>query len=306
MLVIGRVVHAGREQHDARIGARGRGRDRVQGRQQLVGIVLHRGDAVAGEQFRKQPQHDLPVLQHVGDAGGRAGIVLEHVEGLGIDAHDVDAADMHVDVVRHLLTVHLRPEHRILEHQILRHDAGLEDFAPVVDVVDVVVDGLDALLEAGAQDVPFGGREDTRQHVERDQPFLGVRLAVDREGDADPAEQHLRLAPAVVEDVGRHLGEPAGQLAIGGPQRPVDALHLVERDGHGLSRVARPAPPARPRDLILAASPAPTQEVFVRGRWSPSPGICPCFGRRLTNRRAPPVYGARSFLIRSITGFGVA
>ena len=187
---------------------------------------------MAREQFRKQPQHDLAVLQHVGDAGGRARIVLEHVEGLGVDAHDVDAGDMHVDVVRHLLAVHLRPEHRVLEHQVLGHDAGLENLAPAVDVADVEVDRLDALFEAAAQQVPFGGGEDARQHVEGDQALLRVGLAVDREGDADAAEQELGLAPAVVEHVGRHFGEPARQLAIGGAQRPVAALHLVERDPH--------------------------------------------------------------------------
>ena len=89
---------------------------------------------MAGEQLGKQPQHDLAVLQHVGDAGRRARIVLEHIEGVGVDAHDVDAGDVHVDVVRHLLAVHLRTEHRILEHQIFRHDAGAQDLAPAVDV----------------------------------------------------------------------------------------------------------------------------------------------------------------------------
>ena len=97
------------------------------------------------------------------------------------------------------------------------------------------------------QDVPFGGRQDARQHVEGDQPLLRVRLAIDREGDADAAEQHLGLAPAVVEDVGRHLGEPAGQLAIGGPQRPVATPHLVERDAPWFSRVARPRTHAKSR-----------------------------------------------------------
>ena len=209
VLVIGGVVDAGREQHDGRIGARRRGRDRFERRQQLVGIVLDRRHAMAGEQLRKQPQHDLPVLQHVGDAGGRAGIVLQHVEGLGIDAHDVDAGDVDVDVVRHLLAVHLRPEHRVLEHQVLGHDPGLEDLAPAVDVADIGVDRLDPLLEPGAQVVPFGGGQNARQDVERDQPLLRVGLAIDREGDADPAEQQFRLAPPVVEHVGRNLGEPA-------------------------------------------------------------------------------------------------
>ena len=127
MLVIGRVVDAGREQHDGRLGGGGVRRDRLQRREQLVGIILDRRDAVAREQLRKQPQHDLAVLQHVGDAGGRARIVFEHVEGLGIDPHDVDAGDVHVDVVRHLLAVHLRAEHRILEHEVFRHDAGAQD-----------------------------------------------------------------------------------------------------------------------------------------------------------------------------------
>ncbi len=164
---------------------------------------------MAGEQLRKQPQHDLPVLQHVGDARRRAGIVLEHVEGVGIDPHDVDAGDVHVDVVRHLLAVHFRPEHPVLEHQVLGHDAGLEDLAPAVDVADIGVERLDALLEAGAQGVPFGGGEDARQHVERDQPLLRLGFAVDREGDADAAEQQLGLAPPIVEHVVGNLAEPA-------------------------------------------------------------------------------------------------
>ena len=105
------------------------GRDRLERREQLVRIVLDRRDAVAREQVGEQPQHDLAVLQHVGDAGGRAGIVFQHVEGVGIDAHDVDAGDEHVDVVRHALAVHLGPEHRVLEHQVFRHDAGAQHLA---------------------------------------------------------------------------------------------------------------------------------------------------------------------------------
>ena len=247
MLVIGRVVHAGREQNHGRIAVRrGRG-DRFQGRQQLVRIVLDRRDAVAGEQLRKQPQHDLPILQHVGDARRRARVVLQHVEGLGIDPDDVDAAHMHIDVVRHLLAVHLRPEHRVLEHQVLRHDSGLEDLAPSVDVLDVEIDGLDALLEAAPQQVPFGGRENARQHVERDQALLRVGLAVDREGDADAAKQQLGLAPPVIEHIGRNLAQPAGQFAIGGTRGAARLFHLVERHRHGPSPVARPRPTQLPR-----------------------------------------------------------
>jgi hypothetical protein len=179
---------------------------------------------------------------------------------------------MHIDVMRHLLAVHFRPEHRILEHQVLGHDAGLENFAPVIDVVDIVIDRLDALLEPGPQQVPFAGGKNARQHVERNEPLLRIGFAVDREGDADAAEQHLGLATPIVEDVRRHLAEPARQLAVGGAQRPVRAVHLVERDRHGC-----PGSRARPnaetaRDAILAASSAPTQAVIRPRPQGPSWG----------------------------------
>ena len=71
---------AGRQQHDGRIGAGAERRDRLQRREQLVRIVLDRRDAMPREQLGEQPHHHLAVLQHVGDAGRRAGVVLEHVE----------------------------------------------------------------------------------------------------------------------------------------------------------------------------------------------------------------------------------
>ena len=230
MLVIGGIVDAGRQQHDGRLARRRRRRDRFQRRQEFVGIILDRRNAVAREQFRKQPQHDLAVLQHVGDAGRRARIVLEHVEGLGVDPHDVDAGDMDVDVVRHFLAVHLRAKHRILEDQVFGDDVGLENFAAAIDVLDIGVDGLHALLEAAPHDLPFLGGDDARDDVERDQALLRLGVAIDRKGDADAAEQKLRLAPAVVEHVGRDLAEPVLQLGIGRPHRAGAVLHFVEHD----------------------------------------------------------------------------
>ena len=42
---------------------------------------------------------------------------LKNVEVVGIDPDDVDAGNVDIDVVGHLLAVHLRAEHRILKHQ---------------------------------------------------------------------------------------------------------------------------------------------------------------------------------------------
>ena len=47
--------------------------------------------------------------------------------------------------------------------------------------------------------LPFGAGQHPRDDVEGDDALLGLVLAVDREGDADPAEQELRLEPAVRE-----------------------------------------------------------------------------------------------------------
>src|SRR3712207_6903695 len=46
-------------------------RSRPQGRQQLLGIGFHGCDAVPRKELRKQPEHDLAILEHVGHAGRR-------------------------------------------------------------------------------------------------------------------------------------------------------------------------------------------------------------------------------------------
>ncbi len=261
MLVIGGIVDAGGEQHDSRVAAGGGGRHRFQRRQQFVRIVLDRRHAMAREQFREQPHHDLAVLQHVRDAGGRAGIVLEHVEGLGVDAHDVDAGDLHVDVVRHALPAHFRAEGGIAVDEIVGNDAGAQDVARAVDVLDEGVERLDALGEALLQQPPFAGRHDARDDVEGDQPLLRLGLAIDREGDADAAENELGLAPSIVEHVGRHFPEPARKLAIGGPQPAVGPVHLVEGDTHVGSparhRFSSLHPAARPLKSLPTGGAAP-------------------------------------------------
>ena len=138
---------------------------------------------------------------------------------------------MHVDVVRHFLAVHLRTEDRILKHEVLGHDARFENLAAVIDVLDVGVDRLDALLEAALQDFPLRRRENARNDVEGDEPLLRLGVAIDRKGDADAAEQQLRLAPAEVEDVRLDLGKPIRERGIGRPHGGAAlpaALHFIE------------------------------------------------------------------------------
>jgi hypothetical protein len=107
---------------------------------------------------------------------------------LRIDPHNIDSRDMHVDIVRHFHAVHLGPEHRILKDEVLWDDAGFQDLAPAINVANVVIYRLHALLETAAHDLPFVRCQDPRQHVERDKPLLRIRIAIDSEGDTDAAE----------------------------------------------------------------------------------------------------------------------
>ncbi len=232
MLVEGRIELSRREKHADRVSRRAAWGDRAKRRKQRVGIVLDRRHAVLGEQLREQPHHHFPVLQHVGDAGGRARIVLEDVEVVGVDADDVDAGDVDVDVVGNAAPVHLGPEARVPEDQVLRHDAGLQAFALAVDVGEEGVQRIHALGEPLLQDLPFGLGDDTGDDVERDQPFGGLGIAIDGEGDADSAEEQLGLAAPKRDVICRHRVQPALQGDVSIPDTVAFGTHFVERCDH--------------------------------------------------------------------------
>ena len=70
VLVVGGVVHAGREQDDGEVAARRRGSDRVQDGEQLLRVVVDARDAVPLEELGEGALHRRPVLEHVARAGG--------------------------------------------------------------------------------------------------------------------------------------------------------------------------------------------------------------------------------------------
>ena len=102
----------------------------------------------------------------------------------------------------------------------------------MIDVAQEHVERADPLLQALFQQRPFLRRHDPRDHVEGDQPLLGFGVAIDREGDADPAEQQFRLLAAIFEGVRRRLLQPAGELLIGRAEVAAGAIHFIERNCH--------------------------------------------------------------------------
>jgi hypothetical protein len=226
MLEIGRVVDARRHQDDLRRVDAG-GRDLRHGVAETQTIVLDRPDEDVDDIW-KGALHDAPVLDDVGDAGGRAAVVFQHQEAAGVVAHDVGAADMDVGAAGHVEADHLRPVVGIAEHECARYHAVLQDALFVVDVVEEEVECGDALDNAGFDLLPLRRRQHARDDVERQDAVDSVLLGIDGEGDAQIEQLVLGVAGAAAQfvdgdaaetlaqrlGVGRRRIDPAEQLAV--------------------------------------------------------------------------------------------
>ncbi len=258
------IVAPGGQEHDGRVAGRRARREAAQRGEQGVRVVLHRRDPVLREQVREQAQHHLPVLQHVGDSRGDAGVVLQHEEVVLAGPDDVDARDVDVEVVRHAEGPHLHAVMGVAVDEVGRDDAGLDAFLGAVDVLQEQVDGRDPLRQPALQESPFRLGDHPGDDVERDQPLDRFVVAVDREGDADPAEQQLGLAAAGVEVLRRRRVQPRLELAVGVANggriggAGAESVHLVEGRHRHLALL--PYAPA------LEARGAPPVHGYIRGR----------------------------------------
>ncbi len=255
--------------------------------------MRHRRHAVAREQLRKQPHHHLAVFQHVRHARGHAQVVFQHVELALAGAHDVDAGDMRVDVARHVHAEHVGAVLGVVVDLVGRDQAGADDVLRVVDVVQETVERIDALAQAALERRPFAGREDARNDVERN-GALGaavrfVLVTVDREGDADAAEDQVGFGALVLQRRGRLVVQPFGEASVVaahlalphqcrrgrlggmGTTLAMPAEHfIVEPDSHAVLPLMTPPRSAR-------------HVVFIAQRF-----CCPQLGQ---TRRSPLSYG---------------
>ena len=227
MLVVGAVERPRRQDHAHRLALALRRRHARQRPPQPRGIVVHRRDAGRAEELGEHPHHDLAVLQHVGDPRRRAAVVLEHEEVLGPGAHQVDADDVGIDPPRRVDADHGRLVGLVAEDQIRRNHPGAHDLGAVVDVPEEGVERPRPLLHPALELAPLGLGEDPRHHVEGNEPLGVAALAIDREGDADAAEQRLGLLLLLRKHLGRGVPDPIEQSGIGGAHR-LAVEHLVE------------------------------------------------------------------------------
>ncbi len=128
VLEVGRVVDSGREQDHLRVAHPFR-RDFVHGVAEPAPVVVDGAQPHAFDQVGEVAQHQVPVLDHVGDAGWRPRVVLEHAEGAVLVAHHVDAADMDVGAEADREALHLLTVIGVAVDQRGRDDAVADDAA---------------------------------------------------------------------------------------------------------------------------------------------------------------------------------
>ena len=236
VLEIGAVVTARREENDDRIVIVAR-RHGAQILQQALWIVADRRNALPGKRIREQPHHDLAVLEHIGDAGGRAHIILEHEEIALAGADQIDAGDMRVNLVRRIDAHHLGPERRVELHQLFRNEARLHDLLVVIDVVEKHIDRLDALDAAALHQLPFGAIENAGNEIEGDQALGRAGFAIDREGDTQAAKNLFGGLLLGGERFQRQPVEEAGEIRVGPADGAVWSVHFVEKFARGRGSV---------------------------------------------------------------------
>ena len=196
MFVIGGIVETRGQHNNGRVPLAVGRRDGTQAGQQRLGIIVDRGNPVATGEFGQQPQHHLPVFQHIGDPGGGAGIVLQHKKFIRPGSDNVDARNMGIDTVGWRSIDHCKAEAGIAQHQFLWNDARPDDLPLAVDIAQKRVERFDPLNQSAFKAGPFPARNHPGDDVERDQPLTAADIAVDRKGDPDPPEEQFGLGAA--------------------------------------------------------------------------------------------------------------
>ena len=191
VLEIGRIVYPRRQQHYGRLLGCARWRNGFQSLEQFARIDVHRSDPQAFEQPRERPLHQVAVLQNVGDAGRHPQIVLEHVDLPVAMAHQIGPGDVAPDASRRINAAALRAIRRGGADHLFGDDFVLENLLVVIDIVDELVQRVDALAEPAFDPVPLLGANDARDQVEWKDALRAGGVAVDVERDPHLQQQTL-------------------------------------------------------------------------------------------------------------------
>ena len=175
MFVVGGVEDARCQDDDGRVSGPV-GRRGTQAVKQHLRVVADRADAHRVEGLGKDVGHRPSVGDDIADARGHPHVVLEHAKGAGlvadevhpgdVDAHAVGGADPHDGPV-----VVLRRGDQPPGHDPFVDSPGDLTLSRV-DVVEEHLEGRDPLHDAGLDDIPLVGGDDSWDGVERKRSLL--------------------------------------------------------------------------------------------------------------------------------------
>ncbi|CAN5233345.1 hypothetical protein BH20ACT16_BH20ACT16_12440 [soil metagenome] len=228
--------------------------------------MVDRAHAVLREELRHEARPRDAVLQHVGDPRRGADVVLEHLPGAVVVAHEVAAGDVAVDAARRADAVRGACEVAARHDEAPRHDPRADDLASVVDVVDEAVQRADALGDAALDLRPLVGRQDPRHEVQRHRalerrPVLARRVErdplLDEDRVASPPGGGKLFGPERLQ-AGCERGGVRSRLAVA-----VEQL-VVEPGGRTVGR--RRAPDLHVRHLVTFAHTARCAVIVLRAK----------------------------------------
>ncbi len=205
-------------------------RDRCDGTERLGearGVVVHAADAGEIEDLREGALRDEAVLDHVGDAGGRAQVVLEDAEGALVIADQIDARDVDADPARGAHAAEAGEVELGAEHEVAQHGVAREDPLLAVHVVEEEAERAQALLEPALEVREGGGGDHAGHEAEGEDLLRPAVVRVDREGHPLVEERELGERLGARERVGAHGREQVERAPEVGA-RTVRGQELVE------------------------------------------------------------------------------
>ena len=151
-----------------------------------------------------------------------------------------------------------------------RHDAGADDLAGVVDVVDEAVQRTDALGEPALDVRPLHRRQDARHEVQRKGPLERRTILAGRvEGDPLLDEDRVTATAGHGEQLGPELPQGGGERGRVRTRRPVGLEELVEESVHRLVRRRRTRALQLGHALILHGPGVRRHRRGGQHRWAP-------------------------------------
>ena len=241
VLEIGAIVDPRRQDGNNRLALAPGWRAGRQRTAQLAGILADFLHLDPGKQLGKHLQHGFPIFEHVADAGRGAGIVLEHVKFVIPGADNIGSDNMGIDAAGRIDADHLRQKGSIVGDKFDRHPARPQYFLTVIDIVEKGVDRPDPLFDAFRKLAPLASRKHARYHIKRDQPLVGLILAIDIEGDSGLPEKGFRLGGFAMQPFDVFAIEPVLVVLIRRPDIFPATQHFIEQSLSPCTQLSNPS-----------------------------------------------------------------